>query len=85
MMTLAPGWSDAGLVEQGSFDLEEVRHMGEPDTLQIRARSADLRGSRKVTHCLGDGDFTTRLEAELYGSDASAGQAQDVGPGDSED
>lgn len=42
------GWSDTGLVDKGSYTVDEVEHSGAPDTLSIRARSADLRGGLKT-------------------------------------
>lgn len=42
------GWSDSGLTYKGSFFVDEVEHSGAPDQLQIRARSADLRGAFKT-------------------------------------
>ena len=41
------GWSDTGLVDKGSYTLDETEHSGAPDTLSLRARSADLRKSLK--------------------------------------
>ncbi len=43
-LTLAIGWAGAELVNKGSFVVDEVEHFGAPDQVQIRARSADLRG-----------------------------------------
>jgi len=40
---LSLGWKDSGLVDKGSYTVDEVSHSGAPDTLTIRARSADLR------------------------------------------
>lgn len=37
------GWNTTGLVDKGSFTVDETVHAGAPDTLTIRARSADLR------------------------------------------
>lgn len=37
------GWQDSGLVDKGSYTVDEVSHSGAPDTLTLRARSADLR------------------------------------------
>lgn len=37
------GWSDTGLVDKGSYTVDETEHSGPPDVLSIRARSADLR------------------------------------------
>jgi len=42
-LALGIGWSDTGLVEKGLFRVDEVEHAGAPDTLTLRARSADLR------------------------------------------
>ena len=37
------GWSDTGLVDKGTYKVDELEQSGAPDTLSIRARSADLR------------------------------------------
>lgn len=42
------GWSDSGLVDKGSYTVDETEHSGPPDVLNIRARSADLRSALKV-------------------------------------
>jgi phage protein D len=42
------GWSDTGLVDKGSYTVDETEHSGAPDVLNIRARSADLRGNLKT-------------------------------------
>lgn len=42
------GWSDTGLIDKGTYTVDETEHSGAPDTLSIRARSADLRGGLKV-------------------------------------
>ena len=44
------GWSDTGLVDKGSYTVDEVGHRGAPDTLTIRARSADLRAGLSTQH-----------------------------------
>ena len=36
------GWSDTGLVDKGTYTVDETEHSGSPDTLNIRARSANL-------------------------------------------
>lgn len=41
------GWSDSGLVDKGSYTVDEIEHSGAPDVLSIRARSADLRKGLK--------------------------------------
>ncbi|NWB91620.1 phage late control D family protein [Pseudomonas agarici] len=42
------GWSDRGLVDKGTYTVDETEHSGAPDILSIRARSADLRKSLKA-------------------------------------
>ena len=42
------GWSDTGLVDKGSYTVDEIEHSGAPDVLSIRARSADLRKGLKT-------------------------------------
>ncbi|WP_315807503.1 phage late control D family protein [Pseudomonas sp. C9-3] len=42
------GWSDTGLVDKGTYTVDETEHSGAPDVLSIRARSADLRKALKV-------------------------------------
>lgn len=39
---LSLGWADKGLVNKGSFTVDEVEHSGTPDKLTIKARSADF-------------------------------------------
>jgi len=45
VVTLHLGWKGASLIGKGSFTVDEVEHHGAPDTLTIRARSADFRGT----------------------------------------
>lgn len=45
VIRLAIGWAHAGLVDKGTYVVDEIEHAGAPDTLTIRARSADLRES----------------------------------------
>lgn len=42
-LALAIGWAGAELVNKGSFVVDEVEHLGAPDQVSLRARSADLR------------------------------------------
>ena len=42
------GWSDTGLIEKGTFTVDETEHAGAPDVLSIRARSADMRSKLKT-------------------------------------
>lgn len=41
-LTLAIGWAGESLIDKGTFTVDEVEHSGAPDTITIRARSADL-------------------------------------------
>ena len=41
-ITVAIGWAGSGLVDKGSFTVDEVEHSGAPDTVTLRARTADL-------------------------------------------
>ncbi len=42
------GWSDTGLIDKGTYTVDETEHSGAPDVLSIRARSADLRKGLKT-------------------------------------
>ncbi|GEN25408.1 phage late control protein [Halomonas cupida] len=42
-LRLALGWKGDGLIDRGTYIVDEVEHSGAPDTLTIRARSADMR------------------------------------------
>ena len=44
-LTLWLGWQDSALIKKGTFTVDEIEHRGAPDTLTIRGRSADFRGS----------------------------------------
>jgi phage protein D len=48
VLGVAIGWSDTGLVDKGTFTVDEIEHSGAPDVLTIRARSADLREGLKA-------------------------------------
>ncbi|AZP43710.1 phage late control D family protein [Rahnella aquatilis] len=45
VINIALGWKGQPLTNKGDFTVDEVEHRGTPDTLTIRARSADYRGS----------------------------------------
>jgi phage protein D len=42
-LQLAIGWKGDGLVDRGTFVVDEVEHSGAPDVVIIRARAADMR------------------------------------------
>ncbi len=43
-LRMALGWEGEGLVDKGSYLVDEIEHSGAPDVLTIRARAADMRG-----------------------------------------
>lgn len=45
VLTLWLGWQGFALLNKGDFTVDEIEHRGAPDTLTIRARSADFRGT----------------------------------------
>ena len=44
-LTLWLGWQNSALIKKGTFTVDEIEHRGAPDTLTIRGRSADFRGT----------------------------------------
>jgi len=42
VLRVSLGWSDTGVIDKGSFTVDEVEHAGAPDVLTIRARSASM-------------------------------------------
>ena len=68
-VSLAFGWQESGLVEKGTFTVDEVGHSGAPDTLTIRARSADLRSGlstmrERTWHQITVGDIIKTIASE---------------------
>lgn len=45
LLSVFLGWKGQALFHKGEFTVDEVEHRGAPDTLTLRARSADYRGS----------------------------------------
>lgn len=45
VLTLWLGWQGSALLNKGDFTVDEIEHRGAPDTLTLRARSTDFRGS----------------------------------------
>jgi len=47
-LALALGWQQRGLIDKGSYTVDEIEHSGAPDVLTLRARSTDLsHGARQ--------------------------------------
>lgn len=66
---LAIGWKNSGLVPKGTYTVDEVEHSGTPDTLSVRARSADLRSGlttqrERSWHDVPLGDIITTIADE---------------------
>jgi uncharacterized protein len=61
VLRVAFGWSDTGVVDKGSFTVNEVEHAGAPDVLTIRARSASM------TNAMGE-----RIERSWHGETLGA-------------
>ncbi len=45
VLSLFLGWQGSALLGKGDFTVDEIEHRGAPDTLTIRACSADFRGT----------------------------------------
>jgi len=68
-LSVSIGWRDTGLVEKGTYTVDEVEHSGAPDRLTIRARSADLRAGltqqkERSWHGLRVGDIVRKVAKE---------------------
>ena len=59
-LSLALGWAHSGVVDKGTYKVDELEHTGPPDRLIIRARSAEM-----------DGGLTTRRENSYVGKTIS--------------
>lgn len=44
-ITLQLGYQHTGMVDKGSFTVDEIEHNGTPDTVNLRCRSAELRST----------------------------------------
>lgn len=42
VLAVSIGWVEAGLVDKGTFKVDEVEHSGAPDIITLRARSASM-------------------------------------------
>lgn len=47
-LAVALGWKAAGLVDKGTFIVDEVEYSGAPDIITVRARSADLTADMRT-------------------------------------
>lgn len=44
-MQVRIGWKGSSLVDKGTYTIDELEHSGPPDSLTIRGKSADMRGT----------------------------------------
>ncbi|MEA9842376.1 phage late control D family protein [Xanthomonas campestris] len=47
-LAVALGWKDTGLVDKGTFIVDEVEYSGAPDIITVRARSADFTADMRT-------------------------------------
>ncbi|RZJ62927.1 MAG: phage late control D family protein [Acidovorax sp.] len=80
-LALSLGWEGSAMQDKGTFDIDEVEHSGTPDTISIRARSAEMRRELRTRaersyhgKKLGEivGDIATRNGLQLRMDDALA-------------
>lgn len=45
LLSIAIGWKGALLIDKGRYSVDEIQYSGAPDSLTLRARAADLKGS----------------------------------------
>lgn len=43
------GWLNGSLIDKGTYTIDELEHSGPPDSLTIRGKSADMRGTLQQT------------------------------------
>lgn len=48
VLQVAIGWRGEGLIDKGSFTVDEVEHGGAPDIISVRARSADFTAQMRI-------------------------------------
>lgn len=48
LLSVSIGWEGEALVDKGTFKVDEVEHRGSPDSITVRARSADLNTGIKT-------------------------------------
>ncbi|MFV0645187.1 MAG: contractile injection system protein, VgrG/Pvc8 family [Sphingomonadaceae bacterium] len=86
MLTVSLGWEEGpglmpGLIDKGSFTVDEVSHFGPPDRISIKARSADFtsewrkkRDQAWIDRTLADilGELAARHRVELKIADEFA-------------
>lgn len=69
LMKLGLGWKETGLIDKGSYTVDEVAHDGAPDIITIHARSAELSSGlttqrERSFHQKALGDIVRTIAAE---------------------
>lgn len=70
VLSVQIGFEDSGLVDKGTFTVDEVSHSGPPDRMIIRARSVDMRGGlttqrERSWHKTTVGDMVAKIAEEV--------------------
>lgn len=76
LLSLSLGWKATGLIDKGSYTVDEVAHEGAPDTITVRARSAVLSSGlttqrERSFHGTTVGDIVRTIAAENDDSSCS--------------
>ncbi len=48
LLSVALGWDGQGLIDQGSFRVDDIEHSGAPDIISLKARAADLTAALRI-------------------------------------
>ena len=75
VLQVAIGWSDTGLIDKGSFTVDEIGYRGAPDVVTVRARSADMKGPLRTRT---ERSFHGKTIAQIVGEIAQANGLQAV-------
>ncbi|MDY7547258.1 phage late control D family protein [Glaciimonas sp. CA11.2] len=72
------GWKHSGLVDKGTFTVDEVEHSGAPDTITLRARTVNLIDTfrRVEEHSFHDTTLGAIIEMIAFRQQLTAGIAE---------
>lgn len=68
VLHVALGWTDTGLVDKGTYTVDEVEHSGAPDQVILRARSADMQAALRTRT---ERSFNRKTVADIVAAIAS--------------
>lgn len=69
------GWADTGLVDKGTYTVDEIEYSGSPDVLVLRARSADMQAALRTRN---ERSFDRKTVREIVSTIAAAHDLQPV-------